>query len=147
MPFCDIQQKSSTREMIKQESVLVEIFEKVQRIIFQAFSSKLIIIFNNMTFRPKINKEVKIEVEGNGEWKDLYSVVIGRTGIVHNIVHKLTKKQIDDKKMQFDFTATSWMVPSANVIVYYIQDNGEIIYDKIQIDFDSDMPNNVIIKS
>jgi hypothetical protein len=86
---------------------------------------------------------VKIDVVGNGEWEKLFVVVIGRTGVVYNNVLEPTQKQIDNKKMSFEFVANAWMAPSAHVIVYYIHPLGENVYDRIKINFDSVFPNKV----
>jgi Alpha-2-macroglobulin bait region domain len=83
---------------------------------------------------------VKIEVKGNGEWEKTYIVVIGRTGVVYNNVHEKNK---EEKTFTIEFGTNNWMAPSINVIIYYFQVYGEIVYDRIQIDFDSEMTNRV----
>ena len=73
----------------------------------------------------------------------MYIVVIGRNGMVYSITHQLKKDEIDQNKLNFDFTATSAMVPTAHVIVYYIQKLGEIVYDQIKIDVIAPQSNKV----
>ena len=49
--------------------------------------------------------------------------------------------------MQFKFPATNGMVPTAHVIVYYIQNMGEIVYDQMKIDVTAPLSNKVSIIS
>lgn len=95
------------------------------------------------SFSPKLNKTVKIEIFGKGNWEKIFVVIIGRTGVVYNNFLEPTQKQRDNLKMSFEFIANAWMAPSAHVIVYYINPLGEIVYDRIKIDFDSPFPNKV----
>ena len=90
---------------------------------------------------------MKFELQGNGEWESINIVVIGRTGIVHSEKRKLKQIEIDDSKMQFNFTATDGMVPTAHVIVYYIAYLGEIVYDQKMIDVTAPVSNKVSIVS
>lgn len=86
-------------------------------------------------------------MEGNGEWNELYSIVIGRTGLVHHAKHTDFKNRGDEDSknytMKFDIKSNNWMAPKSNLIVYYIQTTGEIVYDRIQMTFDTPLPNNV----
>lgn len=109
------------------------------------FAKNLKVNFNNLSliFSPKISEKVKFEVNFNGEYERLYSIVIGRTGIIHSEVNYM--EQNADKKMSFEFMATNLMAPSANVIVYYIQRSGEIVYDQFKIDFEASKENYVSI--
>ena len=75
----------------------------------------------------------------------MYIVVIGRNGMVHSITHRLKRNVIEQNKLNFDFTATSAMTPTAHVIVYYIQKLGEIVYDQIKIDVIAPQSNKVSI--
>lgn len=93
---------------------------------------------------------VTLLVTGNGEYFKLYSIVVGRTGVVHNKIHSInTENEEDDsdekdeddnedenngkkgKQMSIKITATKDMLPVANILVYYIHISGEIIYDRI----------------
>lgn len=51
--------------------------------------------------------------------------------------------EIDSKKMKFEFVLSKWMAPSAHVIVYYIQNFGEIVYDRLKIELAISTSNTV----
>lgn len=91
----------------------------------------------------KVSKKIDFHVKGNGEWRDVHSIVIGRTGIVHQQTH--TKRSDNDDELKFNILATSWMAPASHLIVYYIHSTGEIVYDRIRLEFDSPSKNNVRI--
>lgn len=63
----------------------------------------------------------------------LYSVVIGRGGIVHT--------QSDDvfgeRNFDIEFKAKPSMLPFSKLIVYYIQHSGEVVYDLTELKFDT----------
>jgi hypothetical protein len=92
---------------------------------------------------PKIGKKVKFNILGNGEWSTLFVAVVGRFGVVHQIKLEPNPKQIENRSMEFSFLSLKSMVPSVDVIVYYFQRYGEIVYDRIKVDFDSSYPNSV----
>jgi hypothetical protein len=92
-------------------------------------------------YSPKINEPIEIEIAGNGEWQTLYAIVVGRTGIVYNEVLTPQIEEDESKTIQFEFTADRLMAPTVNVIVYYFQAFGEIVFDQIQINVDVELSN------
>lgn len=84
---------------------------------------------------------VEVNVKGNENLKELHSIVIGRTGIVYQNSHEI---DLEDKKFSFTFPITKWMAPECNLIVYYMQSKGEIIYDRIRMKFDAQTDNNIV---
>ena len=64
--------------------------------------------------------------------------MIGRTGVLIS-----QKEYFDSDIFEIKFKATSWMVPEASVVVYYIHFTGEIIYDYVSVPFDGELPNKV----
>jgi hypothetical protein len=96
-----------------------------------------------LIFSPKVGEKVKISVEFRGEWENLVVVVIGRTGLVSTKVVPTTTEIKDKKKVTVELPVTNLMVPSAHVIVYYIHELGEIVYDRIKLDFEGKYPNQV----
>jgi len=70
--------------------------------------------------------------------------VISRSGIVHHETHEIPEDGATEAS--FTIPVTSLMAPAANVIVYYIQSTGEIIYDKMKIHVENPMPNFVSFK-
>jgi CD109 antigen len=47
------------------------------------------------------------------------------------------------KKFNFRFLASFAMVPKANIVVYYIRDDGEIISDSVKLELGSELQNYV----
>lgn len=88
----------------------------------------------------EVDKNVDVEVKSSTELSKLYYVVIGRTGILENKAKDFSKNEHEYK---FSFKASSWMVPEAQILIYYIHHSGEIVYDRVSMSFDVDLPNNV----
>lgn len=104
----------------------------------------LLLIF--LFLRPKVGKKLKVLVKGNDvvvNGQTMFSVAIGRTGIVHHQTHT----DFMDGELFFSFSSTSWMAPLAHLIVYYMQTTGEIVYDMIALEFDTPLPNEVSFQS
>lgn len=49
----------------------------------------------------------------------------------------------NEKNFHFEFVPTSSMIPKANLVVFYISNDGEIISDSLKLDFDSQLQNFV----
>jgi len=69
---------------------------------------------------------------------------MSRTGVAHHETHEIPENGATEAS--FSISVTSRMAPAANVIVYYIQSTGEIIYDKMKIHVENPMPNFVSFK-
>lgn len=82
-----------------------------------------------------------MNVEGNGEFSEINSIVIGRIGIVDHQTHQSFK----DGKFTINIKTSQWMTPLCHLIVYYIHPSGEIVYDMIKIEFATPLPNTVIM--
>lgn len=65
--------------------------------------------------------------------------VLGRGGVI--ISRTLQVPNL--RNYNFRFLASFAMVPKANVIIYYIRDDGEIISDQIKIEFGDELQNFV----
>lgn len=61
----------------------------------------------------------------------IFSMVIGRTGITHKATHTFEKNEAS-----FKFKPTKAMAPLSQLIVYSIHPTGEVIYDIIPMSFD-----------
>jgi CD109 antigen len=66
----------------------------------------------------------------------------GKGDVIISDVVKVPNK----KNFQFDFSPTLAMIPKANVIVYYITEDGEIISDNLKIEFANELKNFVDIQ-
>jgi len=97
-------------------------------------NSKLI-----LSFSPTVGQDVKLEVSSTADLRILHSIVIGRTGVIHNATHKPNFK----KQYTLKFQATPWMMPKASVIVYYMHVTGELVYDRVELNFNNQLPNYV----
>lgn len=47
------------------------------------------------------------------------------------------------KSFSFDIKPTLLMIPKANVIVYYITADGEIVSDSVEVKFEKELKNHV----
>lgn len=79
-----------------------------------------------------------VSVRGNQELDDVHSVLIGRAGIIHQSTHSSNEGL---NTLSFDISISKLMAPEADLIVYYIQYSGEIIYDRVRLEFDN-LPEN-----
>lgn len=94
----------------------------------------------NLKFsRPKQSENVKIDVISTEALAQLTYQVLSQG----NVVLSETVKVPNSKTFQIEFKATLAMVPNANVIVYYITSDGEIISDSLVLEFENEMKNFV----
>jgi hypothetical protein len=82
---------------------------------------------------------VSVEVLTTDEISQLSYQVIGRGSTVeaNSVNFESTKKYT------LTFRPTLMMVPKAQLIVYYLTKDGEIISDKTEIEFGNELVNNV----
>lgn len=90
-------------------------------------------------FRPVINQEVSVDVVGTEEINQLTYQVLGRGDV---IISK-TIQVSNSKNINFRFLASFAMVPKASLIVYYIRPDGEIVSDRLKIEFGDELQNFV----
>ena len=81
-----------------------------------------------------------LNVKSSVELKILCYVVVGRTGIVKTECPEYEGKY---HEADIEFTITTWMLPEAQILIYYIHHTGEVIYDHTTISFDNSLPNTV----
>ena len=79
-------------------------------------------------------------VESSTSDKTINYVVFGRTGEIYT-------NTTDDNSFVFEikFMALAWMVPQAEVLIYYIHHTGEVVYDQVTVKFEGSLPNKVSI--
>lgn len=94
-----------------------------------------------LTETPQINKEVSVEVRSTENMKYFTYQVIGRGDVLDSNTVEVPEAKI----FKFKFLATFAMVPKAKVLVYFIGSTGEIISDKIEINFAAVFQNPVKI--
>jgi Alpha-2-macroglobulin bait region domain len=86
-----------------------------------------------------ISKFIRIQVKATEGMNYLYYQVIGRGGILAS--HRI--KPHGSKVFVFKFWATFAMVPEAVLVVYYYKPNGEIIADRVELNFENHLNNYV----
>lgn len=87
---------------------------------------------------PRIDREVQVEVICTEPLDHFTYQVLGRGDII--VSRTETVPRTDN--FVFNFLASFAMVPKAEVIVYYMKD-GEIISDRIEIEFGEELHNSV----
>lgn len=92
--------------------------------------------------RPKINRDITIEVQSTESLRYLSYQVIGRGDIIVTNSVEIPNR----KSHTITFLASFAMVPKAQFIVHYIHEN-EIISDKLDIDLGEDLQNFVSIST
>ena len=85
------------------------------------------------------NREVSVEVTTTHGAGKVHSVVVARSGIVTHQTHDAQEK----RSFEIKFKALPSMMPSASLIVYYIQPSGELIFNHMDLNFDQFSPNYV----
>lgn len=91
-------------------------------------------------FRPKLSEKVLIEVLATNELKELTYQVFGRG----KMIESQTIKANNAKTHTVEISPSLMMIPKANVVVYYISPLGDIVSDKIDIEFGNELINHVI---
>lgn len=89
-------------------------------------------------FRPRINKDLTIEVQSTESMRSLTYQVLGRGDIIFTNTVEIPNR----KSHTITFLATFAMLPKAHFIVHYIKDN-EVISDRLEIDLGDDLQNFV----
>jgi CD109 antigen len=100
-------------------------------------SLKLLLIA--IFYRPRLNQDILIDVVSTEDMNFITYQVLGRG----DIIISRTLSVGGQKKYNFQFLASFAMVPKANIVVYYIRADGEIISDSIKLELGSELQNYV----
>lgn len=92
------------------------------------------------TDKPLVNSDVDIEINSTVPLKYFNYLVIGRGDV---ITANTVQVPAGAKSHRFTFLSTYAMAPTAHVVVYYVNDAGEIIADALDVNFDSSLQNFV----
>lgn len=93
-----------------------------------------------ISFRAKIGKKISFEIDTNEVFdRDIFSVLIGRSGIIQHTTHVSY-----DYKINLDILVTAQMAPVSYLVVYFIYYFGEVVYDQIEIDVEPTIANQVL---
>lgn len=47
------------------------------------------------------------------------------------------------KEFEISFDVKAWMIPDVKVMVYYVHQTGEVVYDIVDVASDENLPNEV----
>ncbi|XP_063696587.1 CD109 antigen-like isoform X3 [Culicoides brevitarsis] len=93
-----------------------------------------------LTETPQINSDVNVEVQTTEVIRECFYQVLGRGDIIASGAVTVPNA----KTATFKFLATFAMVPKAQLVVYYIRpEDGEMVSDRVEIVFSSDLANFV----
>lgn len=96
------------------------------------------IFHETLSFRPRINRDITVEVQSTESLRYLSYQVLGRGDIILS-----NSVEIPNRKSHIiNFLASFAMVPKAQFVVHYIRDY-EIISDRLEIDLGEDLQNFV----
>ncbi|XP_055540110.1 thioester-containing protein 1 allele R1-like isoform X6 [Wyeomyia smithii] len=90
-----------------------------------------------LTEVPAINKDVMVDITSTVPMKYFNFQVLGRGDIIVGGTIAVPEQ----RSHTFRFTASFAMVPRARLVVYFIQDDGELVSDKVDIEFGDDLQN------
>lgn len=74
---------------------------------------------------------------------NIFIIIIGKSGIIESRKHDAE----DDVMFSLGFKVTPEMLPSSNLIVYYIQPSGEVVFNQLKLEFDDLLGNYVSVFS
>lgn len=87
-------------------------------------------------FRPKLTQNIQINVQSTKEINEISYHVLSAKG---DVVASDTIEILSAKSSVFEITPTIDMVPKAEIVVYYITSDGEIISDSMEIEVDDEI--------
>jgi CD109 antigen len=99
----------------------------------------MIQLINRHDFRYSIKEDVLVEVYATEKLTRLTYNVMGR-GV---LTLAETFDVSNDHNTTFKFKGTFDMIPKADLLVYYVRPDGELISDKIKIKFSNQLRNFV----
>jgi CD109 antigen len=86
-----------------------------------------------------VDKQINVRVLSNVKLSQLNYVVIGSGNVLTSKKLKIPNKKVID----FTITLTNKMTSSANLIVYYITSQGEIVSDRVNLNLNTNLQNYV----
>ncbi|CAH1734421.1 unnamed protein product [Chironomus riparius] len=107
--------------------------QKVESMCRQYLQGKL------LTERPNLLKPFNIKVQATNMIKELTYQVLAGGKILESNYEKF-KESIDHI---VNIKPTLFMLPKASVVIYYVAENGEIISDKIDVEFGNQLLNHI----
>uniref|UniRef100_A0A1S4J5W5 CD109 antigen n=1 Tax=Culex quinquefasciatus TaxID=7176 RepID=A0A1S4J5W5_CULQU len=96
-----------------------------------------------LTEVPTINKDVTVDVSATVPMKYFSYQVLGRGDVIVGGTIPVPDRTLHT----FRFPASFAMVPRAKLVVSFVQDDGELVSDNVEIEFGNDLQNFVITLS
>lgn len=90
-----------------------------------------------LTEVPTINKDVTVDVSATVPMKYFSYQVLGRGDVIVGGTIPVPDRMLHT----FRFPASFAMVPRAKLVVFFVQDDGELVSDSVEIEFGSDLQN------
>lgn len=90
-----------------------------------------------LTEVPTINKDVTVDVSATVPMKYFSYQVLGRGDVIVGGTIPVPERTLHT----FRFPASFAMVPRAKLVVSFVQDDGELVSDSVEIEFGSDLQN------
>lgn len=90
-----------------------------------------------LTEVPTINKDVTVDVSATVPMKYFSYQVLGRGDVIVGGTIPVPDRTLHT----FRFPASFAMVPRAKLVVFFVQDDGELVSDSVEIEFGSDLQN------
>jgi hypothetical protein len=86
-----------------------------------------------------LNKKVVIDVQATKNLEQLIYQVIGSGSVLQSETIQTPRT----KQYELSFQPKQEMIPKSQVIIYYIASNGEMISDKVELEFANELKNQV----
>lgn len=90
-----------------------------------------------LTEVPTINKDVTVDVSATVPMKYFSYQVLGRGDVIVGGTIPVPDRTLHT----FRFPASFAMVPRAKLVVFFVQDDGELVSDNVEIEFGNDLQN------
>lgn len=92
-----------------------------------------------LTFRLYLKKPIEFEIQTTHEVENLTCQVIGTKGVISTEI--ITSAA--NKTFKYSLKPKKSMMPKSFAIFHYITNGGEIISDRIKLEFDNELNNQV----
>ena len=89
--------------------------------------------------RPSLSDTITIQILATSEISQLTYDVIARGNLVDTKVVKFDAT----KEYSLNIKPQMSMLPKAQIVIYYITKNGEIVSDKVEVEFGNELTNYV----
>lgn len=94
---------------------------------------------NAFTLRPSLNEQVKIQVLATKAISQLSYQIFGKGSLVES----KTISFDSTKNALISFIPKVTMIPKAHVIIFYLTSDGEMVSDKVDVEFGNELINFV----